>query len=410
MKEEEEDSIDKLFNQGLSNPGDNESYREEDWERMEAMLDGKKPKGIIYRLSYIIAGAAAILLLAFGWLYLNNSIKPDKTKPQLVKTVPKIQKGPGTDGPPTQQLGDPKNTLSANGYTGNSADGVSRKSKSFFTLSAATGGRTDTGKDVIVIPLSTASTTIDSGKQQPANTLANNNTHTDTTKTIAVTPATALVSVTDDIKPKKKKPSASVQAYKPTLALSIIGSPDINSVQGFSQNKVGTNVGMMLSLGITKKWSISAGAVYADKPYVAPFSKYATAYQFSTNPSSVSASCIVLDIPVNVGYRFYNKNGNKFSLGTGLSSYFMLRENYTFNYDGPAGGPPSYNIKNQNKHLFGILNLNATYQREVNSKFDIGIQPYVKLPLTSIGYGQVNLKSAGVAVSVMWNINTGTKP
>src|SRR4051812_370447 len=145
MKEEEEDSIDKLFNRGLGDPGNNASYREGDWERMEAMLDDRKPKGIVYRLSYIIAGAAAILLLAFGWLYLNRSTKPEKTKPQLVKTVPKTQKGPGTYGSPTQQLEDSTNTLSANVQTGESADGISRKSKSFLPLSAAAGGRTATG-------------------------------------------------------------------------------------------------------------------------------------------------------------------------------------------------------------------------------------------------------------------------
>jgi hypothetical protein len=119
----------------------------------------------------------------------------------------------------------------------------------------------------------------------------------------------------------------------------------------------------------------------------------------------------VLDIPLNVGYQVYNKGANKFSLGTGLSSYFMLRENYTYNYaSGSPDGPTNYNIRNQNKHILGVLNLNATYQREISSKFGVGIQPYLKLPLTGIGYGEVNLKSAGVAVGVTWNINTGIKP
>jgi hypothetical protein len=182
-------------------------------------------------------------------------------------------------------------------------------------------------------------------------------------------------------------------------------------VKGFSQNKVGTNAGLLLTVGVSKKWSISTGAVYADKPYLTDFANYSSAYQFNTNPTSVSASCIVLDIPLNVGYQLYNGGGNKFSLGTGLSSYFMLRENYTFNYAGSyPGGPTSYNIRNQNKHIMGVLNLNATYQREVSSKFGVGVQPYFKVPLTGIGYGQVNLKSAGVAVGVTWNINTGIKP
>jgi hypothetical protein len=435
MKDEKEDSIDKLFSQGLKDPGSNASYREEDWDALESMLEGKKPKGIIYTLAYIISGIAALLLLVLGWLYLNPAQKPDKTTPQVVKTKSQAKQDSGKYGTPDQQLADRKTqTPAAGNNSADNAPGKIRPGKSFFTLSADSGGRKTAGQiaktdaapklpaaktpaDTIIVTdkavnnMAVNKTKVDTiiVTDKAAANLANNKAKADT---VIAPKKPVLASVVDDIKPKRKtKGVSSSMGFKPTFALSFIASPDINSVKGFSQNKVGTNAGLLLTVGVSKKWSISTGAIYADKPYLTDFANYSSAYQFNTNPTSVTASCIVLDIPINVGYQLYNNGGNKFSLGTGLSSYFMLRENYTFNYAGSyPGGPTSYNIRNQNKHIMGVLNLNATYQREVSSKFGIAVQPYFKVPLTGIGYGQVNLKSAGVAVGVTWNINTRIKP
>jgi len=91
-------------------------------------------------------------------------------------------------------------------------------------------------------------------------------------------------------------------------------------------------------------------------------------------------------------------------LGTGLSSYWMLRENYEFEY---ANNAPSFyiNVANQNRHLLGVLNFNATYQRQLGHGINALVQPYYKVPLTGIGNGRVNLRSAGVAFGVGINMN-----
>ncbi|MFD0793311.1 hypothetical protein ACFQZX_06750 [Mucilaginibacter litoreus] len=441
MKEEKEDSIDKLFSRGLSNPGDNASYREEDWERLEFMLDGKKPKSNRRNIIYLITTAAAMLLMLIGWLFFRPNIKTDNAQ-QITKGIPRPKQDSGNYGSPKQQRKDlASNTLSA-GISENRNNVVSgRKSKSFFTLSAAAGGRTTTGSDsfnynLTGIPGASNGTgsavpvkdTTLYGSEQPQIASVINQTRVDTIipddnktqlATIArqtkqdTTPPDAdkpqLASVTNDI----KKPAKTSQGFlnnKPTLAITVLASPDVNSVGGFNNTRVGTNAGLLFTVGLSK-WSISTGVIYADKPYASPFSKYSTAYKFTTNPTQVFANCSVLDIPLNIGYQVYSKNRNKFSVGTGLSSYFMLRENYSFDY--PAygtPGPATYNIRNQNKHIMGVLNLNATYQREVSARFGIGVQPYLKLPLTGIGYGQVNLKSAGVAVGVTWNIISAKQP
>jgi hypothetical protein len=432
MKEENDDSIDKLFSAGLSDPGSNASYREEDWDKLEVMLDNKKPAGLVRNFIILMSAVAAMLLLVIGWAIFKPRQKADDVTPRMVKATPHTKKDSGKYGPPVQQMADLKsNTLSVTDSSTPGAANVSRKSKSFFTLSAVPGGRSSTGKNdnlvnlqpVVIASFDTASIASTAklavkkaGTIKQVDTtsaaIATNNmaVNTKPVDTISKPDKHELVSVMDDVKPQKQRKKQSV-AYIPRFALSFVASPDINSVKSFSNSKVGTNAGILLTMGLSRKWSITTGAIYADKPYMTNFSNYASAYQFSTNPASVTASCIVLDIPLNLGYQVYNKGANKFSIGTGLSSYFMLRENYTFNYNSPyPHGPTSYNIRNSNKHILGVLNLNVTYQREISSTFGVGVQPYFKLPLTGIGYGQVNLKSAGVAVGVTWNLSTGTKP
>ena len=89
----------------------------------------------------------------------------------------------------------------------------------------------------------------------------------------------------------------------------------------------------------------------------------------------------------------------------------MMHESYEYNYaDAANAGPEYFNVKNPDKYLFSILNLQATYQRQINSKVGISIQPYMKLPLSTIGASQVRLQTAGMAVGLNWNINSRTKP
>ncbi len=199
-------------------------------------------------------------------------------------------------------------------------------------------------------------------------------------------------------------------AFRPRYALSVLAAPDINGVGSFQQSKVGTNLGLLFSAGISKKFTVSTGALYSSKPYEAGYNSYNFPYHFNNAPSSVTADCRMLDIPLNVNYQVYHKKQNKLSIGTGLSSYIMLHEAYTFNYNNYNGyntaGPSHYTVPNSGKYFFGIYNLNISYERQLNSKVGLMVQPYLKLPLAAIGYSQVRLQTTGVAVGLNWNLNT----
>ena len=152
--------------------------------------------------------------------------------------------------------------------------------------------------------------------------------------------------------------------------------------------------------------------MYAIKPYLTSFDNYHSAYQFTgAQPESVYANCRMLDIPLNVNYQVYHRQANSITLGTGLSSYFMLREDYRFNYAGlytTGSGPGGYTVINKNHNILSVLNLDATYTHQINSRFGVTVQPYLKVPLADVGASQVRLQTTGVALGFSWNINNAS--
>ncbi|WP_345949567.1 hypothetical protein ABDD95_22235 [Mucilaginibacter sp. PAMB04274] len=425
MKEQEEKDLDHLFKQGLTNPDKHINYDDRDWQAMAQMLDAqRKRNGLIRRLPAIISGLAAILLITFGMVFFWP--KQPKHEKNIVK-IKNHKQHPGTSDQDKQHLATPpafadtginrlKSTVMR--VKGSSA-------KALLNASAAVPGRYAAG----------LKTTVDSGTIAKTNPDAAGNTlsqaNADTSHNAAVLTTGAMVANNAAVKANNdtaatanttvavketQKPAIKTAGANLPLTLTIIAAPDFNGVgSAFNRTKVGTNAGLLVSVGISRKFTVSTGAIYAQKPYMVNFSQYQSTYQFGTQPTDVTADCRVLDIPINVSYQLYSKNNRQLSIGTGLSSYFMLRENYQFNYP-TAGyysnkytGPASYNISNQNKHVLGVLNLNVAYQQRINNSFGLNIQPYMKVPLTDIGYGRVNLQSTGVAVGLSWYVSPPSK-
>ncbi len=441
MKEEE--GLDKVFKQGLSEPGHIADYRESDWDAFEQMLEEKGEKRPVIFWLRIASGIAAMLLLAFGWFYMqqNNTevvkpglaVHPDANKNNNVADGGSVRGGKQPGVVPSAQTNniaaatdkkDNDNTGTSGGLLGQKAGGLNhppssvnsnhvlamdkpyRKDKSFFTLSSPRAARRDTAG------------------------LVNNDV------TGSRNPNEVLAAVYEKDVPAAKLSAGDIYSGRPLLfgeqlyidkitdpfvtadhhaqlSLTFLASPDINTVNAYSNAEVGSNFGLHFSVTVSK-FTFSTGAIYAKAPYLTPFEDYHTPYVFKYQPSNVSADCRVLDIPLNIDYQLYSKARNSFSIGTGLSSYIMLSEDYKYNYAYPYTNPANYpagiSIVNQNQHFLGVLNLDATYKRRLNSKFSLDVQPYLKIPLTGIGYSQVKLQTAGVALGLSWNLNNKQRP
>lgn len=210
------------------------------------------------------------------------------------------------------------------------------------------------------------------------------------------------------------------------VVLSILVAPSLNGVNGFKDGEVGGDFGFLVAVDVSKKLSVSTGAVYAKKLYEADFDRniypkmgryeyggYGGAHEYGNTkvfPESVYADCRVLDIPLNVNYSLLNKGKNKISIGTGMSSYIMLKEKYQFEYAEQKGvNAEKLELTNENKHVMSVLNFQASYTRQLNSNVGISLQPYLKIPLIDIGYAETKLRSIGMAVNINFSLSSNRK-
>jgi hypothetical protein len=344
MSGEEKNKLDELFKNGLGEPDTHFEFNDQDWDGLEEMLDARdKPRGIVYWLP-ILSGVAAMLLLFLGWwMFKPAPVTPNSVA--VVKTQGGAQQPTGSN---PAKTGTSVNGTEASPATNNATSQPAESTDGKVTPSApvyasTTGVSTVHGKvngpsaaksegspgfkptKVITETLQQDVLAANSGSnKENASTVSNNNTITQNaavpnttvqnpaviagsgntgqiaannnpTTTEAVPAATTDPAAKTDKKPKIKSPSA----FKPQFGLAMLVSPDINGAGSFQNAKVGTNIGMLFSVGI-KKLTISTGAAYSKKPYQIGFSR---------------------------------------------SSYIMLKETYKYDYADPAAvGPASFTV------------------------------------------------------------------
>ncbi|WP_423129555.1 hypothetical protein [Gaoshiqia sp. Z1-71] len=407
--------IDELFRAGLSREENPVAFRESDWERLEQRLNRyAKKKQAVYWLKPL-SGVAAILLLAYSvwWAWPEKQVPPA----QHTEIVPNERETPeeqhkqllssnDQDEPENGSRADHAVSVGANqpapqAVAGQDPAWNQAEQASQETDRQASG--TKTGDD---LPLKT--TVPESQLRSQPDPVEPDKQPTISDKATERQPA--MPGEKPDEPREVPVPQVPVQHEKTgqkhrLLALSLLVAPAYNGVDNLNDGQVGSDFGLLLTLGLTERWSVSTGALYAKKLYETAFS---SSYNPGDGPSgheprSVDADCRVLDIPLNLNYTVINRAKTTVSLGTGISSYVMLREDYRFNYAYRNGAElEDLRLVNENQHWLSIINLQANYERRLNSKLSISFQPYLKIPLNDIGYARVRLQSLGTAVTANW--------
>ncbi|MFD1772178.1 hypothetical protein [Sphingobacterium suaedae] len=189
-------------------------------------------------------------------------------------------------------------------------------------------------------------------------------------------------------------------------SLTLLAAPDLTRVRGASDASWSQHIGVLYTRRLTRRVSVSAGVLYARKNYTSPYALYnpKSPPKMDVMPVDVRAACDVLDVPILVNLNVLHRDGVKISVSTGLSSYFMLRERYDFSY-APVGNygassTKTYEIQGENKHILGVADFSLSVEKNVGKKWNVGLRPFIQVPLTGVGYGQTKLQSTGVAVTV----------
>ena len=150
-----------------------------------------------------------------------------------------------------------------------------------------------------------------------------------------------------------------------------------------------------------KRITIEAGLYISRKIYKANPGDYhppVVFWTYYTDLKSIDADCKVYEIPVMVSYGFIPHNKHNWFLSGGVSSYLMKTEKYNYEYKNLFGQSVyrSYSLSNENKHYFSVMTLSGGYQYNLNNRISFSAAPFIKLPLTGIGYGRVKLNGTGI--------------
>ncbi len=245
-------------------------------------------------------------------------------------------------------------------------------------------------------------------KKQNEQVITANPIETNTTKPAANEPAK-----TDDIN-KESQPVKQGIAKKEKLKtkkgnsffFTLSAGPDVSFVGG---DKLGTTkliTGGGVGYTFNNRFTIRAGFYAGRKVYSASPDAYhppADFYTYYPYLEKVDADCKVYELPLSMSYNFSKSVKKSFFVSAGISSYLMKTEKYNYSYKYYPAGPTlnrEWTIKDENKHFFSALTLSGGYQQNINKHISLMVEPYVKLPLSGIGYGKVKLNSGGVLFSI----------
>lgn len=196
------------------------------------------------------------------------------------------------------------------------------------------------------------------------------------------------------------------------LQLGLVAAPELSTVRAARLSPPGTNVGVQLDYRLARRWRLSTAFLYSVKRYGAAGTDYTVPY---TMPhgwviEDVTAVCRIIDIPLNLRYDLWQRPRYQVFASAGLSSLFMKREQYTYDY-APVYGKPvapyAFEVDNGSRHLLQVLNLSAGYERLLSSRWSVQAEAFAKLPLAGVGYGAVRLRSVGVFFSLRYGLLPG---
>mgnify|MGYP001600401975 FL=1 len=182
--------------------------------------------------------------------------------------------------------------------------------------------------------------------------------------------------------------------------------PDVSATGGDQLGKAKLFAGAGMGYTFKDRLTIRSGFYSGRKIYTSSPDSYhppATFWNYYPNLQKVDADCRVYEIPLSLSYNFSHSSKQQFFASAGISSLLMKRETYDYYYKYTATGPTvnrKYTIKDQNKHYFSILTLSGGYQKNIGKSLSVTVEPYLKLPLSGIGFGNVKLNSGGILLSV----------
>lgn len=261
--------------------------------------------------------------------------------------------------------------------------------------------------------------TNDDQSYKQINDLGNKTIDSVSANTTAAQPIDSSLVSTDSTAAEKADKPKIPHTYKQKWEFGITAGPDGSMVNFGPLFKAGYNFGVQIGYRFNDRWSVNTGLIYTRKYYQADSNTFhAPAHsQISyVKLDALKGFCAMFDIPLNVRYDITFNDKRRLFASAGASTYLMNRQYYDAWFrtqNNPDQQTKPWDSKTSSdyfkkNYLFSVLNLSVGYERTLSKHISIQAEPYMKIPLTGMGYGTMKIGSYGMFFSLKYHPTSRT--
>lgn len=177
-------------------------------------------------------------------------------------------------------------------------------------------------------------------------------------------------------------------------------SPDLSTVGIGNFASPGSRWAIVGEIGFANRFVLNTGFVYVNNKYKAYGEDYHAPPRYWKKgiiADEAYGECQMIDIPLNIRYNLIQKERDKLFISAGASTYFVTKEDYDFYYEiEDPELPTHWGTDKTTIYPFGIINFSIGFEHDFTQRSGVQIEPFIKIPTTGIGWGNVDLHTFGI--------------
>ncbi|MDZ7605548.1 MAG: outer membrane beta-barrel protein [Cyclobacteriaceae bacterium] len=187
-----------------------------------------------------------------------------------------------------------------------------------------------------------------------------------------------------DIEPESKK------QFRGYFILGAGYGPDFSTVGMDNFIAPGARWKIDLGYAFSSRFQLQSGVIIVNNKYEAYGDEYHAPDRYWQNgevPDEVYGECKMIDIPLNLRYNVITSGRHRAFVTSGISTYFLTKEDYNFNYyeDYPYS-PDYWGTDKTSVYPFSIVNFSAGYEYMLKGRGSFQIEPFMKIPTGGVGW------------------------
>ncbi|GAB3287396.1 porin family protein [Hymenobacter tenuis] len=192
------------------------------------------------------------------------------------------------------------------------------------------------------------------------------------------------------------------------LLVGVVGGPELTAVLPGPGARLGGTFGLTAEYRLSSRWRIRTGVLRSVKRYAARGSDYnppPTYWTWRIPIEQVDANCRIVEIPLDVRYEVISRPTYSLYASAGLTSLLMRNERYSYHYD--INGQyvnRTWSLSKGSNAALRVVNLSAGLEHTLSGRWTMQTEPFLKLPLSGVGFGKIRLNSAGVLLGVKYGL------